>query len=236
MDGVLLTGANRGLGLEFARQYAEAGWRVHACARRESVELTRLAASNQTVVLHQLDVTSPADITRLSERLAKEPLDVLINNAGVLGKRSFDNGAGRDQAFGQTDYQDWECIFRTNVMAPMRIAEAFVTQVASSHQRKIIMMSSVLGSMKLNTTGGLYGYRTSKSAVNAITKSMSVDLAERGIIVVALHPGWVRTTMGGRNATLDAGDSVASMLRLIASLKPEDSGKFIAYNGEVLPY
>jgi NAD(P)-dependent dehydrogenase (short-subunit alcohol dehydrogenase family) len=121
-------------------------------------------------------------------------------------------------------------------MGPMKMAEAFVEHVARSRQRKIVTLSSMLGSMSLNTSGGLYGYRASKAAVNAIMKSMSIDLAKRGIVAVAMHPGWVRTDMGGRDASLGIADSVHGMRRVIADLSGSDSGHFIAYDGKVLGY
>jgi NAD(P)-dependent dehydrogenase (short-subunit alcohol dehydrogenase family) len=236
METVLITGANRGLGLELARQYAIDGWRVLACSRKTSDELSILARAHPALALHTLDVTVHRQIDELAAQLAGEPIDVLINNAGILGKRDFGNGAGTDQAFGNTDYADWERIFRTNVMGPMKMAEAFVEHVARSRQRRVVTLSSMLGSMSLNTTGGLYGYRASKAAVNALMKSMAIDLAERQILAVALHPGWVRTEMGGRNATLGIPESVAGMRQVIARLTPMDAGRLIAYDGTTLGY
>jgi NAD(P)-dependent dehydrogenase (short-subunit alcohol dehydrogenase family) len=236
MDSALITGASRGLGLEFARQYAGEGWRVFACARQPSPALEALGKAHPDVQIYVLDVADHGDISRLAGRLHDEPIDVVINNAGVLGKTSFDDGALRDQSFGQSDYEDWARIFRVNVMGPMKMAEAFIEAVATSRQKKIVTLSSMLGSMTLNTTGGLYGYRASKAAVNAIMKSMAVDLAPRRVIAVALHPGWVRTDMGGRNAAVDIGESVAGMRSVIERLTMADAGCLIGYDGQMMPY
>lgn len=236
MDTVLITGANRGLGLEFAKQYAAEGWRVFACARRSSPALAGLAGLQREVRILPLDVSEHRQIEKLATDLRDEPIDVLINNAGILGKTAFDDGAQQDQSFGHTDYEDWERIFRVNVMGPMKLSEVLVENVARSQQKKIITLSSMLGSMGLNSTGGLYGYRVSKAAVNAIMKSMFIDLAKHGILAVAMHPGWVRTDMGGRKAALDVTESVSRMRRVIGHLTRKQLGEFIAYDGEVLPY
>lgn len=237
MDTVLITGANRGLGLELAKQYAGEGWRVIACSRRSSPGLAGLAGIRDNVQVCTLDVTAHGQVERLARELGDETIDVLLNNAGIIGKAaSFDAEAMRAQSFGQTDYDDWEQIFRTNVMGPMKMAEAFVEHVARSRQKKVVTLTSMVGSMALNTRGGLYGYRASKAAVNAIMKSMAIDLAPRGIVAVALHPGWVRTEMGGAAADLAIADSVRGMRRVIAALGPADAGKVIAFDGEVLPY
>jgi NAD(P)-dependent dehydrogenase (short-subunit alcohol dehydrogenase family) len=236
MDTVLITGANRGLGLEFAKQYAAEGWQVIACSRRSSPGLAGLAGLQQDVRLFELDVTNHARIERLAAELQVDAIDVLINNAGTMGKSNFGGGASADQSFGRTDYDDVERIFRTNVMGPLKMSEVFVEHVARSRQKKIITLTSMLGSMALNTRGGLYGYRASKAAVNAIVKSLSIDLAGRGILAVALHPGWVRTDLGGPDAHIDVAESVTGMRKVIAGLSREDNGRVIEYSGQVLPY
>lgn len=236
MDTVLITGANRGLGLEFAKQYAAGGWRVIACSRHSSPGLAGLIGLQPGVMPFALDVTDSGQIERLAAELAGEAIDVLINNAGTMGKSAFGGSASADQRFGNTNYEDFENILRANVMGPLKMAEAFVEHVARSRQKKIVTLSSVLGSVSLNTSGGLYCYRASKAAVNAIVKSMSIDLAERGILAVALHPGWVRTEMGGANAAIDAVASVSGMRGVIAALTRDSLGNVISYDGNVLPY
>ncbi len=236
MDTVLITGANRGLGLEFARQYAGDGWRVLACSRRPSPALAGLAGLQREVKVLALDVTDHAQIERLSAELAEVAIDVLINNAGTMGKTSFGAGAIEDQNFGATDYEDWDRMFRTNVAGPMKVSEAFIQHVARGRQKKIVTLTSMLGSMGLNTSGGLYGYRASKAAVNSIMRSMSIDLLKHDILAVAVHPGWVSTEMGGSRAPVGVVESVTAMRKLIISLSRADLGRVIAYDGEPLQY
>jgi NAD(P)-dependent dehydrogenase (short-subunit alcohol dehydrogenase family) len=236
MPTVLVTGANRGLGLEFVRQYAADGWRVLACSRGQSAELGRLAEAYPEICRHALDVTDHLMVEGLATTLSGEPIDVLLNNAGVYGAAGFTGGGMESQSFGHTDYADWFHTLEVNVLGPMKMSEAFVEHVAMSEQKKIITLSSIVGSMELNTSGGLYRYRSSKAAVNAIMKSMSLDLHPRGIMAVAVHPGWVRSDMGGPNAEIEAETSVAGVRKVIAALTKEQLGRVISYDGETLPY
>jgi NAD(P)-dependent dehydrogenase (short-subunit alcohol dehydrogenase family) len=234
---VLISGANRGLGLEFARQYLADGWQVLATMRRDSPALAALREqSPRRLQCHQLDVTDYPAIERLSVLLADTSIDVLINNAGYLGKVPFASGGVDAQAFGRMDYADWELTFRINVLGPMKLAEAFVEQVARSSERKIVTLTSMLGCMGLNASGGLYGYRSTKAAVNSIMHSMSIDLRNRGILAVAVHPGWAQTDMGGAGADLDVAESVRGVRQLIAGLTTSQLGRVHAWNGEILPY
>lgn len=237
MDTLLVTGANRGLGLELVKQYAADGWRVFACARSPSPALAAVAGIHRDVLTCRLDVADHAAIDALAAELEGERIDVLVNNAGTLGRHgSFDEVAMQQQAFGRTDYEDWARMFRVNVMGPMKVAEAFVGHVAAGRQRKIVTFTSMVGSMALNASGGLYGYRASKAAVNAIVKSMAIDLGRRGIVAAAIHPGWARTAMGGPRADIGAAEAIAGVRRVIAGLAPGDAGKVIAFDGQVLPY
>ena len=191
-DKVLITGANRGIGLELARQYASAGWRVHACCRQpeRAVELNRVAAASAgRLSVHPLDVTSPAQIAALPTALGDEPLDLLINNAGIYGQD--------DASFGNTDVRAWLQAFHVNAIAPLKVMEALVEPVARSGRRVMACVSSKMGSMADNRSGGSYVYRSSKAALNAVVMSAAVDLRHRGVTVVALNPGWVKTDMGG---------------------------------------
>lgn len=230
MPTVLITGANRGLGLEFVRQYAQDGWRVHACARdpKAATALADLAgASSGRVQVHALDVADFAQIERLGQALRDEAIDLLLNNAGVYP---------RDEDFGRLDYAGWERAFRVNTLAPIRMAEVFLEQVARSQRRLIVNITSLMGSIGDNGSGGSYAYRSSKAALNMATKSMSIDLRDRGITAIVMHPGWVKTDMGGPGAPTEAPESVSGMRKVIERLTPADSGKFYDHEGDELPW
>ncbi|RMG14889.1 MAG: SDR family oxidoreductase [Planctomycetota bacterium] len=230
MPTVLVTGANRGLGLEFARQYAAAGWTVHAtCRQPEAADALRALAeaSPDKVRVHPLNVTDHARVDALAEELAGEAIDVLLNNAGAFGNRA---------GFGSSDYSVWERTVWTNTFGPMKLAEAFVEHVARSERKVIANVTSKMGSIADNTSGSYYIYRSTKAALNMITKSMAIDLAPRGIRTVVLHPGWVKTDMGGPSAPLDPPESVAGMRRVIDGLSAETSGSFFDYSGAEVPW
>jgi len=235
---LFITGSNRGIGFELVKQYAEQGWRVIATARNpESAdELNAIAKANPNVVVEQLDVTDFDRVDELANKYKDRPIDVLINNAGILGKYTMDEGAIEYSAFGNFDAEEWMNVYRINVMAPMKIAEAFVEHVAASDQKKIITISSEIGSIANNEFGRFYPYRASKAAVNAIMKSMSIDLAEREIIAVPLHPGWVRTDMGGQDASIGVVESVTKLRGVIANLTSAQSGHFLTYDGGEMPW
>ena len=232
MSSVLITGANRGLGLEFAKQYSDDGWRVFACCRHpdRAKELNDLArASDGRLSLHPLDVSLEPSISALAEALQGESIDILLNNAGIYGDENHDD-------FGKIDYERWVETFRVNVMGAMRVTETFVGNVASSEKKVLAFMSSLMGSISDNGSGGSYLYRSSKAALNAIVKSLSIDLKGRGVKTVVLHPGWVKTEMGGENAPLLPPESVAGMRRVLDGLEAKDSGSFLSYEGAELPW
>jgi len=236
MATVLVTGANRGLGLEFVRQYSAAGWHVIACSRGGSAALDELARSRARIALHTLDVSDHESIEALGLALTGQSIDVLLNNAGIYGQLGFAEGGIAHQAFGHTDYANWEQVLRVNLFGPMKMAETFVDNVARSEQRKIVTLSSMVGSMGLNESGGMYAYRTSKAAVNMLMHTMGIDLRERGILAVAVHPGWARTDMGGPNAEVGAEESVEGLMAVIDALDEASLGRLIAFDGQVLPY
>lgn len=238
MPSILITGANRGLGLGLLKLYAADGWRVFACVRdpAKAGELTALAAaSGGKVTVHRMDAADHPSIMALAQELKGQPIDVLLNVAGYYGPRIVTEPGGL-QEFGATDYVEWEKINRINVFGPMKISEAFIEHVAASQQKKIVTLSSILGSIGANDGGKMYPYRASKAAVNAIVKSMSIDLKGRGVIAIALHPGWVRTDMGGPHADIDVATSVGGMKKVIAGLTTADSGQFKVYDGSILPW
>jgi len=219
---VLITGAGRGLGLEFARQYAAQGWRVHACARRpESL------AQLKGVVAHPLDVRDARQIEALAAALAGEAIDLLINNAGIYGPRTDSLRKLRDE--------EWLEVFRVNSVAPLRVALALADNVARSKMRLMVFITSQMGSIA-RAGAGAHPYRMSKAALNAGVRVLSLELAGRGITCVVLHPGWVRTDMGGPGGALDPATSIAGMRAVIAGLKPSDNGRFLAYDGAEMPW
>jgi NAD(P)-dependent dehydrogenase (short-subunit alcohol dehydrogenase family) len=233
---VLVTGANRGLGLELARQYAADGWNVLATARSpaDCAELRALATAQPRVELHALDVADFAAIDALAATLAGRTIDVLLNNAGLFGPKAQ---AERDprQEFGTMDYDTWAALLRVNTMAPLKMAEAFVGHVAASAQRKIVTITSGVGSIA-NADGRTIAYRTSKAAANMLMRNLAFDLAPRGIITAAVCPGWVRTRMGGKGAPLEAPESIAGVRRVIAGLERSRSGRFWLYDGTTIPW
>jgi len=240
MPTVLVTGAARGLGLELVRQYAADGWTVLACVRApaRASELATLAeGAGGRVELHTVDLENHATVDALAARLVHRPIDVLLNSAGTMGQGSFAQEGLAFGRFGTADFDDWGHVFRVNVMGPMKMAEAFIEHVAASEQKKIVALTSVIGSIARNTIGSLYAYRASKAALNAVMRSMSIDLRKsHGIIATPIHPGWVRTDMGGPRADLDAVASVTGIRAVIAGLDAERAGRFWMYDGSELPW
>lgn len=231
MPTLLITGANRGIGLEFVKQYTADGWHVLACCRApaEAVELNAIAASSAgRVTLHALDVENFGAIDKLAYEIRALPLDLVINNAGIYPDR---NGG-----FGHIDYNAWENAFRINTMATLKLAEAFVGHLELGEGKTIAALSSKMGSMAENTSGGNYLYRSSKAALNMVIKSLALDLAGNGIKAVVLHPGWVLTDMGGPNALITVTESVNGMRKILAGLTKADSGRFWGVNGAEVPW
>jgi NAD(P)-dependent dehydrogenase (short-subunit alcohol dehydrogenase family) len=226
MPTTLITGANRGLGLEFARQYAADGWQVYATCRdpNSASELRRLAdASNNKVQIMALDVTDLASIKAAATKLEGQSIDLLLNNAGI--------GGPRGQTIGNIDYDAWEKVLDVNTMGPLRVSEAFVDNVARSERKLIVALTSGMGSIADNTSGGAFAYRSSKAAMNMVMRSLAIDLAPRGITCVVINPGWVRTDMGGPRGTQTPAQSVTKLRRLIDDLEPAHSGKFLNHDG-----
>ena len=238
MSTVLITGANRGLGFGLVDVYAADGWTVLACCRspQSATDLMALRDSSQgKVSIHQVDVADHASIDALADSLKGQPIDVLLNVAGYYGKKIVTEPGGL-QEFGTSDYDEWDKIFRINTYSPMKMSEALIENVAASEHKKLITLSSILGSIGGNHVANMYPYRASKAAVNAIMRSMSIDLKDRGVTAIALHPGWVRTAMGGPKADIDADESVKGMKKVIDGLTPADAGRFMAYDGSELPW
>ncbi len=227
MPTCLITGANRGIGLEFAKQYAADGWKVIATCRRPE-EAEKLNALEGDIQVHPLDVTDFARIEALARKLEGEPVDLLINNAGIYGPRVV--------AYDSVDYAAWAEVLRVNTMSPLKVSAVFADNVAKSGLKKIVTITSQMGSIADNASGGSYIYRSSKAALNAVMKSLAHDLAAKKIAVAVLHPGWVRTDMGGSGATIDPFESVAGLRQVIEDLSFENSGRFLAYDGRAIPW
>jgi NAD(P)-dependent dehydrogenase (short-subunit alcohol dehydrogenase family) len=226
LPSTLITGANRGLGLEFARQYLADGWQVYAACRDPSSasELRRLAdTSDHKLRILALDVTDPASVKAKAAELDGQAIDLLLNNAGVTGAQG--------QIIGYIDYEAWAKVLDANTMGPMRVSEALVDHVARSERKLIVTLTSGMGSLADNTSGGSIAYRSSKAAVNMVIRSLAIDLAPRGITCVVVNPSWVQTDMGGPHATLTPAESVARLRSLIETLGPAQSGKFFNHDG-----
>ncbi len=225
---ILITGANRGLGLEFTTQYAKDGWQVLACCKDPSQanDLQALQKQFPQIEIHSLDVTDESQIKSLQQEI-KQPIDILLNNAGFLEVDSF--GSVSSEVMTKT--------FLINTVAPLKMAEAFADHVANSEKKLIANITSSMGSISDNQSGGYYSYRTSKAALNMVMKSAGYDLASKQIKVLLLHPGWVKTRMGGDDAAITAKDSVSGMRKVIADYSPKSGEvKFIRYNGEIVAW
>ncbi len=227
MNTILITGANRGLGLEFVRSYVAEGARVHACCRHpeKAKALSEVAGD---VVVHKVDVTDGLRVAGLARALADEPIDILINNSGV-----FHRGAGD---FGKIDFDSWVEELKVNTVAPARMVERFVEQVAASERKLIVNISSGMGSIALTASGDSVIYRSSKAGLNMVVRCLAHTLAERGITMVAISPGWVTTDMGGAKADLTPADSIAKMRAVIDRLTLADTGRFFNHEGEERPW
>jgi NAD(P)-dependent dehydrogenase (short-subunit alcohol dehydrogenase family) len=230
-ETVLITGANRGIGLEFVRQFARGGSQVIACCREPtsaSTLNTLMQESDGKVTVHRLDVANRAQREDLRRELGDTPIDLLINNAGVYGQR--------DATFGNIDEQQWLETFAINAIAPIKLSEALVENVARGRRKIIASISSQMGSIADNSSGGHYVYRSSKAALNAAMKSMALDLQSRGVIAAILHPGWVKTDLGGPNALISVEESVDYMRATLERVTLKDSGTFFDIDGSVMPW
>jgi len=221
---VLVTGANRGLGLELARQLHEAGATVIGTARRpaEAEELKDLG-----VRVIKLDVADAVSVAALAQRLDKLELDVLINNAGIFPERG---------GFASADPDEVLRVYAVNTVGPLRVTQALLPALRRGEHKLIMNMSSGLGSIADNGRGSSVGYRSSKAALNMQTRTLAMELQDEGFICIVMSPGWVRTDMGGERAPLSATESVRGMLETMASLGPEQTGEYFNHDGQQLPW
>ena len=236
MPSMLVTGASRGLGLEMVRQSGADDWRIYACCRtpETATALADLAAqSSGAISVHTLDVGKPAQIEALANELRGTPIDLLVNNAGLLGHAIGEQAPG---AFGTIDYENWMEVHSINTMAPLRVAEAFVDHVAASEMKLMFFMSTHMGSITDLADGSFYPYRSSKAALNLLVKALSIDLAPRGVRTLAVHPGWVSTDMGSPAAPVTPPESIAGIRRVVAGYGDGQTGRFYQYDGRELPW
>lgn len=234
----LVTGANRGIGLEHVRQGLAAGEETIATCRdpREADELAQLAEAHPGLLtIEPLEVTDAGSVAALANRLAGHPVDVLINNAGVFGSGTFTAGSD-DQTLAGMDYDQWERVLRINLLGPLRVLAALRENLQAGQRRLVVMMSSDLASIAGNSMGGAHAYRTSKAALNMLSKGLAVELGQDGFTIVALTPGWTRTDLGGDDAHWPVEESVAKQRTVIARLGPADNGRFLNLLGEEVPW
>lgn len=230
MTSVLITGANRGIGLALARGFAMRGDHVVATCRSpdHATELGALAASpGSSVRVLALDVTDPAQIEAARAALGDAPLGVLVNNAGVMGPAR--------QSTLDMDFDGWRRAFEVNTIAPLRMVQAFLPNLRRAPGAKILTVSSRMGSLAYNRSDRI-AYRSSKSAVNKVMQGLATDLRGEGIAVGVVHPGWVATDMGGNSADLPPDISAAGIVRVIDKMRPVDSPRFYNYDGSELPW
>jgi NAD(P)-dependent dehydrogenase (short-subunit alcohol dehydrogenase family) len=234
MTTVLVTGANRGIGLELVRQYAANGWSVIATARNpeKAVELHKIVGEHKSrVEVLAVDVTSEDAVLNLAEQLDGRAIDILLNNAATYPRQGVQ--------VGELNYDAWGDTLETNLLGVMRVTEALLENVAKSERKQIAAISSGMGSLQavaggsVETMGAAYQYRTSKAALNMAMLVLSKELAPRGISVVLISPGWVKTDMGGAQAAITPEVSVAGIRKVLAAPPAEISGRFLSYDGSV---
>ena len=228
MKTVFITGANRGLGLEFVKEYSENDYQVIATCRdpKSSRELNNLAESSSLIYLHQLDVSITKNIQDLANHLQDMSIDILINNAGIY----------RSGVFNSVNKDSWIESFVTNTIGPYEVIEHFLPNVLKGYEKKVISITSKMGSIDDNTSGGSYIYRSSKTALNSMMKSLTHDLKNHNISTMTLHPGWVRTDMGGPGGWIDVKESVSGMIEQIENLSLQNTGQYIDYAGKVIKW
>ena len=231
MNHILITGANRGIGLEFCRQYLDLGWRVSAVCRQP-------ASADELQALHQqypaqltllaADITSDSQCQALAAQLADTPIDVLLNNAGIYGPK----GA----PLGELNAEDFSAVLATNTVAPILFSQRLLGNLQAGHQKKLVFVSSKMASIADNSSGGSYYYRAAKCALNAAATSFARDTESLGIHTLICHPGWVQTDMGGPNALITTQTSVSGLIAQIDALSADTSGRFVNFDGQTIPW
>jgi len=230
MATILITGTNRGIGLEFTRQCLARGDRVIATCRDIEVadELKQLQGSHGRLDIRQLDVASIESMKDFVQQLAGTPIDIFINNAGVYGPTNI--------KFGEVDAHVWASVFQVNSIAPLILSQLLMPNLRQGEDKKMLYLTSKMGSIDDNSGGGSYIYRSTKTALNSVVKSLAIDLAVEGFSAAVLHPGWVLTDMGGPNALIDTKTSVTGMLQVVDDLDSRNSGSFFNYDGRIIAW
>ena len=231
MKNVLITGANRGLGLGFVKKFLEKNVKVFCTTRNisKSNELMKYQTKYpNNLEICELDLIAENSSNVLSNFLGDNPIDTFISNAGVIGSSS--------QHFEGVSSNSWLEVLKINLIAPLLITQSIVRNIEISNEKKVYFISSKVGSIDDNRGGGMYIYRSSKTALNQVVKSLSIDLKPLGISVISLHPGWVRTDMGGPNALISVDQSIDGMMSVISSTNIKNSGQFLNYDGNKIPW
>ena len=227
---ILITGTNRGIGLEFVKHYLKNNEKVIATCRNKNSakDLLELKNTTSNLSLVELDVSNPNSINEFASKITDQPIDTFINNAGVFGPRNNE--------FGNFNAKEWLDVFNINTIAPLLITQKILKNLRLGKNKKLVFISSKVGSIEENTGGGMYIYRSSKTALNQVIKSLSIDFKDENFIAAALHPGWVQTDMGGPNALIDTKTSVKGMAEVIDNLVLKNSGRFYNYDGSSIPW
>ena len=230
MTNVLITGANRGLGLGFVKSFLAKNINVICTTRnisgsKDLLECKKKYPNNLEIL--ELDLLEENSENTLSDLLSDKPVDIFTNNAGV---------GNSNQRFGVVSSKPWLELLKVNLIAPLTVTQAIIENIKKGSDKKIYFLSSQLGSIGDNTSGGMYIYRSSKAALNQVVKSLSVDLKPIGITVISLHPGWVKTDMGGPNAPVSIDESVKGMMKVIDATDIGNTGTFLNYDGKELPW
>ena len=228
-ETVLITGANRGIGFEFVKHFSQHAKRVIACCRdpEKASELKSLESSKPNIEIHTLDVTNNMQIEALEKAFQGQTIDLLINNAGIYGPKHAES---------QLDKAIWSKVFEVNVMAPIQIARALSNNLKHSTNAVVANISSKMGSITDNGSGGASIYRSSKAALNAATKSFALDYASQGITTILLHPGWVQTDIGGQSALINTQTSIQGMSAVLENTNQSKNGLFFNYDGDIIPW
>lgn len=238
MPRVLITGANRGIGYEFTKQYSNEGWSVIACCRdvssESSKDLRELGKKNNIISIEKMDLLSHDSINFISEKYKSIPIDIIINNAGILGPIPIADNLNAGH-FGTINYQNWENVIKTNTFGPIKIAESFIENIKLGDEKKIITLSSTVGSFQESIVPS-FCYSTSKTAVTKAVQLLAEVLRDEKIISMAFCPGHVMTRMGWSGATVKTEDSVKGMRLIIKNLSITDTASFKRYNGETIAW